>query len=92
MDNVLPCCCVGPNQIPNAEAFKVKELETIFPDKDSEVRTSSVRLFTAWYKGLPYEMKEESFLPGPAVAILQEKAILDQMQQSYLDTHTYKVE
>ena len=72
-----------------ADAFKVKELETIYTDKDSEVGTSSMRLFVAWYKGLPFERKEESFLPAPAVGLLREKAALTPEQGDYLDSHTY---
>ena len=71
-----------------AEGFKVKELETIYP-KGSEVGTSSVRLFVAWYKGLPFTRKEESILPGRAVEILREKAALTQEQAEYLEGHTY---
>ena len=33
----------------SAAGFKVKELETIYTDHDSEVGTSSMRLFVAWY-------------------------------------------
>lgn len=72
-----------------ASAFKVKELESIYTDEDSEVGTSSVRLFVAWYKGLPYELKEESFLPAKAVDLLREKATLSEEQQAYLSQHTY---
>ncbi len=71
-----------------AEAFKVKELETIYIDKDSEVGTSSMRLFVAWYKGLPYVMKEDSFLPAPAAEILRGRASLTPEQEEYLNTHT----
>lgn len=72
-----------------AEGFKVKELETIYTDKDSEVGTSSVRLFVAWYKGLPFERKEDSFLPEKAVLLLREKASLTAEQEAYLDSHTW---
>lgn len=71
-----------------AGGFKVKELETIYTDPGDEVRTSSVRLFVAWYKGLPYELKEESSLPAPAAAILREKASLSAEQLAYLDSHS----
>ncbi len=71
-----------------AAAFKVKDLETVFPDPESEVGTSSMKLFVAWYKGLPYELKEESFLPAPATAILREKAALTPEMEEYLTTHT----
>ncbi len=72
----------------SAAAFKVKELETIFTDPDAEVGTSSLRMFVAWYKGLPYELKEDSFLPAPAAALLREKAPLNEEQLAYLETHT----
>lgn len=72
-----------------AASFKVKELETIYIDKESEIGTSSMKLFAAWYKGLPYELKEESFLPAPAASILLEKAALTPEQEEYLASHTY---
>ena len=71
-----------------AAAFKVKELETIYTDPQTEVGTSSMRLFVAWYKGLPYELSEDSFLPAPAVQILRDKAELTPEQEEYLNTHT----
>ena len=72
----------------SAAGFKVKDLETIYTDPDSEVGTSSMRLFVAWYKGLPYELKEDSFLPAPAVEILRGKANLTPEQEEYLAGHT----
>ena len=72
----------------SAAGFKVKDLETIYTDPDSEVGTSSMRLFVAWYKGLPYELKEDSFLPAPAAVLLREKAALSEEQLAYLDSHT----
>jgi hypothetical protein len=71
-----------------AAGFKVKDFETLFPDPESEVGTSSMKLFVAWYKGLPYELSEDSFLPAPAAAILREKAELSEEQLAYLDAHT----
>jgi hypothetical protein len=75
----------------NVEAFKVKELETIYTDAATEVGTASMRLFVAWYKGLPFEMTEDSFLPAPAAQILREKAKLTPAQEEYLNTHTLTV-
>ncbi len=75
-----------------ASGFKVKDFETLFPDPDSEIGTSSMKLFVAWYKGLPYELKEDSFLPAPAAALLREKATLSDDQLAYLDTHTLPAE
>ena len=75
-----------------ASEFKVKDLETIYTDPASEVGTSSMRLFVAWYKGLPYELKEDSFLPAPAAEILRDKANLTPEQEEYLNTHTLSVQ
>ena len=75
-----------------AAGFKVKDFETIFPDPDGEIGTSSMKLFVAWYKGLPYELKEESFLPAPAAAILREKAEITLEQEEYLNTHTLETQ
>jgi hypothetical protein len=75
----------------SAAVFKVKELETIYTDPASEVGTASMRLFVAWYKGLPFELKEDSFLPAPAVEILREKAKMTPEQEAYLNMHTLAV-
>ena len=72
----------------SAAAFKVKELETIYTDPEKEVGTSSMRLFVAWYKALPFELKEDSFLPAPAAEILRGKAKLNPEQEEYLAAHT----
>ena len=88
LDELAGAFIVSPDK---AEGFKVKELEGIFTDKASEVGTSSLRLFVAWYKGLPFERKEESFLPEPAAAILRDKAELSPEQAAYLDSHTYRL-
>lgn len=73
--------------------FKVKELETIFVEekaKGTEVGTSSVRLFVAFYLNLPYEIVEESYLPLPGVEILKERGNLSDERVKYLDSHTIK--
>jgi len=75
-----------PKEI-DAAAFKNKELETIYADQELEVGTGSVRLFVSFYKGLPYELTEETYLLSNAVEILKEKANLTQEQIDYLDSH-----
>lgn len=72
-----------------AKTFKVKELENLYPKDESEIGTSSVRLFVALYTGLPYQSSEESFLPEAAVLILKEKASLSEDQLNYLDSHSF---
>ncbi len=49
---------------------------------------ASVKMFTAFYLGRPYEPSEESFLPEAAAKILYEKGRMTQAQQDYLKEHT----
>jgi hypothetical protein len=71
-----------------ADSFTVKELENTYVESGVEVGTASVRLFVAFYTGLPIDLTdEESFLPESAVVILRSKN-LTAKQAAYLDTHT----
>lgn len=72
----------------NVASFKVKELETIYGEL--EIRTGSVRLFVALYTGLPYEIREESYLPQSAVNILKAKGNLNSEQMAYIEDHAIK--
>jgi len=72
-------------------AFKSKELETIYADQEFEVGTGSVRMFVALYKGLPYELSEETYLLENAVQMLKEKADLTKEQIEYLNSHTVNI-
>ena len=77
-------------QIPagtNAASFELKSLETLYTGLPQEIGTSSVRLFTAWYKGLPYELSEDSYLLPQAVEILRQKVLLTAEQETYLESH-----
>jgi hypothetical protein len=74
-------------QTNDAAAFQVKELETIFAENPVEIGTSSVRLFVAFYKGLPIDLSTDIYLPGMAVDLLKDKPLTAQ-QISYLETHT----
>ncbi len=75
--------------LPDPGTMQLKELETIFEDTEFEIGTGSVKLFTALYKGLPYDLAIESdYLLPEAVEILKAKATLTPEQISYLDTHT----
>jgi hypothetical protein len=69
--------------------FQVKELETIYADlgDDVEVGTDSVRLFVAYYTGLPHVPEETTVLLRPAVNILKNQADLSADQIAYLDAH-----
>lgn len=74
----------------DAAAYSVKSLEEVYSNLEGgiEVGTSSIRLFTAWYTGLPFEITDEIYLPRPAVELLKVKASLTTEQLAYLDTHS----
>jgi len=72
--------------------FAVKELENIYLDSGYEVGTNSVRLFVAYYLGLPFDTTgQEIYLPKPAVNILTNHATLTPEQQTYVQTYTVDV-
>ena len=75
-----------------AEAFQLKLLESIYAGSDYEIGTASVRLFVSWYKGLPFDLSEETYLPLEAAQILRQKAALDAEQLAYLDTHAIQAD
>lgn len=76
-------------QSENLAAFQVKSLEEIYGESGVAIDTNSVRMFVALYKGLPYDLKEDTFLLPEAVAILeQEGAQLTPEQIVYLEAHT----
>ena len=74
-------------QTDDPAGFTIKELETLFADSPVEIGTSSVRLFVAFYKGLPFDLSTEIFLPKSAVDMLVDKP-LSAEQKAYLQTHT----
>lgn len=71
-----------------ASDFKCKDLESIYGESQYEIGTASVKMFTAYYLGLPYEPSEETYLPGSAATILTEKGNMTQEQRDYLKGHT----
>lgn len=73
-------------------AFGVKELETIYLDSGFEVGTASVRLFVAYYNGLPFDTTGlEIYMPKPATDILLARGNLSPEQLAYLETFTVDV-
>ncbi|GAA0720384.1 hypothetical protein GCM10008905_09500 [Clostridium malenominatum] len=70
-----------------AQTFKNKDLETKYANLPNEIGTGSVRLFVALYKGLPYDLNEDTYLLEPAVKILKEKGSLTEEQIKYIDNH-----
>lgn len=67
-------------------AFAVKSLEEMYLASPQEVGTASVRLFTAFYLGLPYDLVNDIYLPESAAAILRTRDLSTE-QLAYLDTH-----
>jgi hypothetical protein len=78
----------------NLADFQNKELETLYADldEDKEIGTASMRLFVAYYKGLPYTPNEDIYLLKPAVNILKNQAELSPEQIFFLDTHNIDLE
>lgn len=74
--------------VQTAAALKCKDLETLYADSTEEIGTASMRMFVAFYLGLPYEPAEDAFLPDSAAKVLKEKGTMTSEQSSYLDTHT----
>ena len=69
-------------------AYPVKELETQFADSGYEIGTESMRLFVAFYKGLPYDLSLDTYLPLEAAAILTSRAAMTPEQSAYLAGHS----
>jgi hypothetical protein len=69
--------------------FAVKELEAMNLDSGYEIGTVSVRLFVAYYTGLPFDTTgQEIYLPQSATDILLTKGNLTPKQIAYLEKHT----
>jgi hypothetical protein len=73
-------------------AFAVKELEAIYLDSGFEIGTASVRLFVAYYSGLPFDTTDqEIYMPQSATDILLAKGNLTPEQIAYLEKYTVTV-
>jgi hypothetical protein len=70
-------------------AFAVKELEALYADTGYEIGTTSIRLFVAYYAGLPFDTTgQEIYLPKSATDILLAKNNLTPEQLAYLEKYT----
>ena len=73
--------------------FAVKELEVIYADSGFEIGTASVRLFVAYYVGLPFDTTDlEIYMPQSATDILLAKGNLSPEQIAYLEQFTVSVD
>lgn len=92
--DVTPETLAQAFQVPTDDpaSFAVKELESMYLDSGYEVGTNSVRLFVAYYLGLPFDTTgEEIYLPKPAANLLMNHASLTPDQLTYVQAHTVDV-
>jgi hypothetical protein len=73
-------------QTAHPAAFPVKSLEAMYLDSPQEVGTASLRLFVAFYLGLPIDLSPDIYLPEAAAAILRTRNLSAQYA-SYLEAH-----
>jgi hypothetical protein len=71
----------------NPADFAVKELEELYAGSEQEIGTASVRLFVAFYQGLPFDLSTDIYVPESAAALLRARALSSE-QAAYLDAHT----
>ncbi len=72
--------------------FAVKELEALYLNSGFEIGTNSIRLFVAYYVGLPFDTTgQEIYLPQSATDILLAKGNLTPGQIAYLELYTVKL-
>jgi len=61
--------------------IKAKDIEATYGRlEQGDLGPDSMRMFVAYYKGLPFNPEEGTLLPAPALSILQEKANLTEEQ------------
>ena len=71
-----------------ADTFLCKDLEAVFAGAPKEIGTDAVRMFVAFYKGLPYDLTKGTYLPEQAAKIILQKGQMTAEQQNYLPNHT----
>jgi hypothetical protein len=67
--------------------FAVKGLEEMYAASEFEIGTASVRLFVAFYNGLPIDLSTDIYLPEEAAGLLKERTLTPE-QLTYLEAHT----
>jgi hypothetical protein len=71
----------------NPAMFQVKNLEGTATESGVEIGTSSVRLFVAFYKNLPFDLSTDIYLPEPAAELLKSQNLTPE-RTAYVETHT----
>jgi len=82
---------LGVEGVADQAAFKAKDLEIRYASLDKEIGTTSLRLFVALYKGLPYDLTGDTYIPVPAVEILKQAGKLTADQLKYIEAHAVDV-
>lgn len=74
--------------------FSIKSLEEIYAELPVDMGTSAVRMFVAFYKGLPYDLEnsEGSYLFPEAADILKSNGNMLPEQLEYLQGHIFAVD
>lgn len=67
--------------------FAIKSLEEIYATSEFEIGTASVRLFVAFYNGLPIDLSTDMYLPENAATLLKERKLTPEILD-YLESHT----
>lgn len=70
----------------DSAAFAVKSLEEMYLESPQEVGTASVRLFVAFYLGLPMDLSTDIYMPEAAAVILSTRN-LSAEYATYLEAH-----
>jgi hypothetical protein len=71
-------------------AFAVKNLEELYAESEFEIGTASVRLFVAFYNGLPIDLSADMYLTEEAAGLLKERNLTPE-QLTYLEAHTISI-
>jgi hypothetical protein len=66
--------------------YPVKSLEELYLTSPQEVGTASVRLFVAFYLGLPFDLSTDIYLPQSAAEILNSRDLTPE-NKTYLEYH-----
>ena len=78
-------------KVEDINSFKAKDFEEIYAnlkDQGFEIGTDSLRVFISLYKGLPYELSQDTYLFKEAIDILKEKGNLSKEGLDFLNSNT----
>lgn len=74
-------------------SFAIKDLENLYAENEFEIGTACVRLFVAFYTGLPFDLTDvEIYVPQSAADILLAQGNLTEDQVAYLEAYTVQVD